>query len=74
MLVTKDKEFVSLYCNKNGYIIYPKLNYSKLKYLQILRFDCFIYLFKLQLLFSCQASILHLALSPLAFSITISLK
>jgi len=51
MLVTKDKESVSFYCNKNGYIIYPKLNYSKLKYLQILRFDCFICLFKLQLLF-----------------------
>ncbi len=70
-LVTRERECVSLYCNRNRYIIYPKLNYSQVKCPQILRFDCFTCLFKLQLLFWCQASVLHLALSPLAIYYTV---
>ncbi len=70
-LVTKERECVSLYCNRNRYIIYPKLNYSQVKCLQILRFHCFICLFKLQLLFWCQVTVLHLALPPLAICYTV---
>ncbi len=71
ILVTKERGCVSLYCNRNRYIIYPKLNYSQVKCLQILRFDSFICLFKLQLLFWYQASVLHLALPPLAICYTL---